>query len=356
MADKSQRTEQATPHRLEKARREGQFSSSKELLSAAQFLAFTYLLSRWGGVWFERTGRETRRLLAEAFRAEMGFAELAALCRNTLAHCLVPLAVLGAVLVALSLASQLAMTRMGFSLQRLTPDLKRLNPASRLREMLRQNAWATAKALLLLPLAAWAVWTITRDNLAEYASFPLAGLPAAASRLAASLMSLMWKAAALFLVLGVADLARERRRYKQELKMSRQEVREEIKELEGNPQIKARIRRLQRDLARRRMMNDVKTATAVIVNPTHYAVAIRYQMEIMAAPVVVAKGRNVLAQRIREIALEHQVPLIENPPLAQALYKTVKVGHPIPLHLYRAVAEVLAYIYRLMHGRLPGPR
>jgi flagellar biosynthetic protein FlhB len=133
-------------------------------------------------------------------------------------------------------------------------------------------------------------------------------------------------------------------------------VREEIKELEGNPQIKARIRRLQRDLARRRMMNDVKTATAVIVNPTHYAVAIRYEMETMAAPVVVAKGRNVLAQRLREIALEHQIPLIENPPLAQALYKTVKVGHPIPLHLYRAVAEVLAYIYRLMHGRLPGPR
>jgi flagellar biosynthetic protein FlhB len=202
MADKSQRTEQATPHRLEKARREGQFSSSKELLSAAQFLAFTYLLSRWGGTWFERTGRETRRLLAEAFRAEMGFAQLAGLCRHTLADGLVPPAVLGAVLVALSLASQLAMTRMGFSLQRLTPDLKRLNPASRLREMLRQNAWATAKALLLLPLAAWAVWMIARDNLAEYASFPLTGGRAAAAQLAGSLMSLMWKAAALFLVLA----------------------------------------------------------------------------------------------------------------------------------------------------------
>ena len=216
MSDKSQRTEQATPHRLEKARREGQFSSSKELLSAAQFLAFTYLLSRWGAGWFERTGEETRRLLVHAFHAEMSFQQLAGLCRHTLVSSLTPLAVLGAALVALSLASQMAMTRMGFSFQRLAPDLKRLNPVSRLREMLRQNVWATAKALVLLPLAAWAVWTIARDNLADYAAFPLTDTRAGVSRLAGSLMSLMWKAAGLFLVLGVADLARERRRYKQE--------------------------------------------------------------------------------------------------------------------------------------------
>jgi len=172
--------------------------------------------------------------------------------------------------------------------------------------------------------------------------------------LAGSLMGLLWKASGVFLVLGVVDLARERQRYTKDLRMSRQELREEVKDLEGNPHVKARIRRLQRDLARRQMIKEVKTATAVIVNPTHYAVAIRYRMESMAAPLVVAKGRGLIAQRIREIALEHQVPLFENPPLAQALYKTVKVGQEIPTHLYRAVAEILAYIYRLMNGRLPG--
>ncbi len=354
MADKSQRTEKATPHRLDKARREGQFSSSKEFLSAAQFLAFTYLISQWGGNWFHRTGQTARQLLLRAFHTEMGFQELAALCRKTLADCLIPLAVLGAVLVALSLATQMAMTRLGFSFKKLAPDLKRLNPVSRLREMLRQNTWALAKAAVLLPLAAFAVWEIARENVALYLTFPLAGVQTGARQLAGSLQSLMWKAAGVFLLLGVLDLARERRRYQAEMRMSRQEVREEMKELEGNPQIKARIRRLQRELARRRMMNDVKTATAVVVNPTHYAVAIRYHMETMAAPVVVAKGRNFMALRIREIAREHQVPLVENPPLAQALYKSVKVGQPIPLHLYRAVAEILAYIYRLMNGRLPG--
>ena len=136
--------------------------------------------------------------------------------------------------------------------------------------------------------------------------------------------------------------------------MSKQEIKEEMKELEGNPQMKARVRRLQRDRARRNMMKEIPTATAVVVNPTHYAVAIRYRMEDMAAPAVVAKGKNYLALRIRAKAIEHQVPIIENPPLAQALYKSVEPGQEIPPHLYRAVAEILAYIFKLMNGRSPG--
>jgi flagellar biosynthetic protein FlhB len=115
--------------------------------------------------------------------------------------------------------------------------------------------------------------------------------------------------------------------------------------------MKMRVRRIQRDLARRHMMREVPKATAVIVNPTHYAVAIRYELGSMAAPKVVAKGRNYLALRIRQIALEHQVPIVENKPLAQGLYKSVEVGQEIPAHLYKAVAEVLAYIYRLMNPR-----
>ena len=135
--------------------------------------------------------------------------------------------------------------------------------------------------------------------------------------------------------------------------MSKQEIRDEAKESDGNPQTKARVRRLQRDMRQRHMMRDVATATAVIVNPTHYAVAIRYDQGKSAAPVVVAKGKNYLAARIRLRATENQVPIIENPPLAQALYKTVDVGQEIPAHLYRAVAEILAYIFRLM-GRAGG--
>ena len=167
-------------------------------------------------------------------------------------------------------------------------------------------------------------------------------------------MDLFWKAAGLFVVFGAVDLFRQMRRYQQDLRMSRQEIREEMKDVEGNPQMKARIRRLQRERARRQMMKDIPKATAVIANPTHFAVAIRYQMETMAAPVVLAKGKNYLALRIRQKAVEHEVPVIENPPLAQALYKSVEVGQEIPPHLYRAVAEILAYIFKLMNGKLPG--
>ncbi len=134
--------------------------------------------------------------------------------------------------------------------------------------------------------------------------------------------------------------------------MSKQEIRDEMKEVEGSPLMKSRIRRIRRDLARRRMMQEVSTATAVVVNPTHYAVALKYSINSHGAPTVVAKGKNYLALRIRQKAVENQVPLIENPPLAQGLYKSVEVGQEIPAQFYRAVAEILAYIYRLMNGRL----
>lgn len=352
MADASQRTEQPTPRRIEKARQEGQFISSRELVGAVQFLAFVWILSRFSGAWLAEARHLTRMVLERAFRTDLGPDGLVSLVRGLFAESMLPLAAVAALLVLLSLGVQLASTRMGFSLKRVAPDLKRLNPVARLKELARNNLWALAKALVMLPLFSYAVWVIARENLTTYSLLPLEGLERGVRVLGESLLALLWKSAGLFLVLGLVDLARARRRYFKDLRMTRQEVREEIKDVEGNPLVKARIRRLQRDLARRRMMKEVKTATAVIVNPTHYAVAIRYQPEQMAAPVVVAKGKNYLARRIREIAIENLVPIVENPPLAQALYKSVQVGQAIPVHLYRAVAEILAYIYRLTHRRL----
>jgi flagellar biosynthetic protein FlhB len=170
---------------------------------------------------------------------------------------------------------------------------------------------------------------------------------------ASSIQTLLWKASMLFVVFGAVDLIRQKQRYRQDLKMSKQDIRDEFKEIEGNPVIKQRLRRLRREMARRRMMHEVPKATAVIVNPTHYAVALSYAMNTPGAPRVVAKGKNYLALRIRQKAIDHQVPLIENPPLAQALYKSVDVGQEIPAEFYRAVAEVLAYIFKLMNGKRP---
>ena len=193
-------------------------------------------------------------------------------------------------------------------------------------------------------------WMAT-ENANQLLLLPLSSLEVGLRTVSSLSMGVLWKAAALFVLFGVVDLFRQKRRFASEMKMSKQDIRDEQKETEGSPQIKMRIRRLQRDVRRRRMMDQVKTATALIVNPTHYAVAIRYHHETMPAPVVVAKGKNYLAQRIRARALHHQIPLIENPPLAQALYKSVDVGQQIPPHLYRAVAEILAYIYKLMGAK-----
>ena len=163
------------------------------------------------------------------------------------------------------------------------------------------------------------------------------------------LVTLLNRMCLVVLVLGVVDYARQRRRFMSDLRMSKQEIRDEMKENEGNPQMKVRIRRLQREAARRSMMKALPKATAVIVNPTHYAIAIQYEMNSKTVPTVVAKGRNYLAQLIRQRALEYEIPIVENKPLAQALYQAADVGQEIPPHLYRAVAEVLAYIYRTLN-------
>jgi flagellar biosynthetic protein FlhB len=265
----------------------------------------------------------------------------------------VPLFTAGAALLAVSLGAQLATTRLGVSLKGLTPNFKRLNFLTKLRELPRQNIPALVQAVVLLPLFSAAVYGIVKENWEALIAMPLQAVEQSSRQMAVSTQDLIWKGAMLFVVMGAIDFVRQNRRYMADLRMSKQELREEAKEMEGNPQVRARVRQLRREWLRRRMMSQVPTATAVIVNPTHYAVAIRYAIDSMTAPTVVAKGKNYLALRIRKKAVEHQIPIIENPPLAQALYKSVDVGQEVPAHLYRAVAEILAYIYRIMGGRLP---
>ncbi|HUI77688.1 MAG TPA: EscU/YscU/HrcU family type III secretion system export apparatus switch protein [Bryobacteraceae bacterium] len=354
MADQSGKTEQPTKRRVDKARREGQFLSAKDFVAALQFLVFLGLLSVGGAQWFHAFCQTARRLFTLAFAPDLEPRELTRVAWQLFWSHFLPLAVAGMAVVLATLAFRLATTRFGISLKKLAPDLQRLSPLAKLHELPRQNLPAVVQAVLMLPLFLGAVYLITRERLEAILLLPLESVESGFRFLGVSLMDLFWRAAGVFLVFGAVDLFRQIRRYQRDLRMSKQEIREEAKDLEGNPQMKARIRRLQREGARRQMMKAVPTATAVVVNPTHFAVAIRYQMDSMVAPVVVAKGKNYLAQRIRQRAIEHQVPIIENPPLAQALYKSVDVGQEIPPHLYRAVAEILAYIFKLMNGRLPG--
>jgi len=349
MENRDQRSEKPTKRRLERARREGQFPASRELLAALQFLTFVLLLSAAGSDLFSRARRMTRYFLAGAFHMELTPRGMGKLYRQSVGQVFHPLLWMGACLAAVALAGQLGSTRLGISLHRLAPDPKRLDPLQKLRTVPRQNTAACLQAIVFVPLLALAVWTIASENISAYAGLARQSLAPALAIVTGTLQDFLWKAAGLFLVIGFLDFLRVRHRHLDSLRMSKQEVRDELKETEGNPQIKGRVRRIQRDLARRNMMREIPKATAVIVNPTHYSVAIRYEMESMAAPKVLAKGKNYLALRIRQIAVEHEVPVVENQPLAQALYKSADVGQEIPPHLYRAVAEVLAYIFRIMH-------
>ncbi len=353
MADNG-KTEQPTQRRVQKARKEGQFLSAREFVSALQFIVMLVLLGAGGARWLAQFAQTTRNLFALAFSREFSTQVLSSVAWQLFWTHLLPLLLAGLAVATVTLALRLGTTRFGLSLKRLAPDLSRLNPAAKLRDLPRQNLYSFLEALFLLPLFLGAVYFIARDRLEAFLLLPLESVASGARVLGTSLMDLLWKAAGLFVVFGSVDLFRQIRRYQQDLRMSKEEVKQEMKDVEGNPQMKARIRRLQRSQRRRQMMKEVPKATAVIVNPTHFAVAIRYQMDSMTAPVVLAKGKNYLAQRIRQLAVENQVPIIENPPLARALYKSAEVGQEIPPHLYRAVAEILAYIFKLMNGKLPG--
>ena len=342
------RTEKPTKRRRDKARREGQFPASRELLNALQLLTFVYLLTSLGGSLVERLRRTFRAELALAFHRTPQVADLCNLAGGMVSLLGIPLLACGSCLMAAVLCAQMGATGFGFAGEKLAPDFTRLNPLRKLRNLPAQNIPAFFQAFFLIVLFSVVVVGLARDNEEVFSRLPLMGIEGSWAAVRAALASLLWKCASIVLVIGLFQFVREKRRHMKGLRMSKQEIRDEVKETEGNPQIKGRIRRIQRDLARRRMMKEVPTATAVVVNPTHYAVAIRYEMSAMTAPRVVAKGRNYLARRIREIAMSHQVPIVENQPLAQALYKHVDVGQEIPAHLYRAVAEILAYIYRLM--------
>jgi flagellar biosynthetic protein FlhB len=322
-------------------------------VGAAQFAVFVALLGSGFAQWLAHYRVSTRVLLERAFHTELTVASLVSLTWWIAANNLAPIAGMGCALVLTTFALQMGVTRFGFAFNKLAPNFSRFSPLSKLKEIPRQNVPALFQALVMLPLVGYAIWLVAREKAGEALLLPLGNVQSGAAAVGASILHLLWRAAGIFFIFGAINFARQRRQYAGDLKMSKQELRDEAKESEGNPQIKQRIRRIQRDMRRRHMMRDVPTATAIIVNPTHFAVAIKYSLESMAAPRVVAKGKNHLALRIRQLAIENQVPIIENPPLAQALYKSVEVGQEIPADLYRAVAEILAYIYKIMNGRMP---
>ncbi len=341
MADQN-KTEKATPRRRQKAREEGQVVRSRDLVAGLGTMASVLLLA-WQLPGF---AADWRGLL----RRELDFAathpeQLLPPWRNHFS-------LFGGIALAAGISWMIATLGgvaqggMVFAPKALAPNLSRLSPGSRLGQLFSLSALShLLKALLPAGVIVYvAVSLLARD----WMRLP-ALLHATAGGLMAFTLShmfeLAWKGALILLVWSAADYFLERWKHENDLKMSKQDLRDEFKETEGNPAVKMRVRRLQRQARRRRMLQDVERAAVVITNPTEFAIALEFRME-MEAPVVVAKGRNLLAAQIREVALWHGIPLVENPPLAHALYRAVEVGQAIPPKLYAVVAEILAAIWR----------
>ena len=291
-------------------------------------------------------------LFARAFSGQdLSIDEMRSLYNIGLAHTLEALLGGAALIVLIVLVVHMTLSGFHFSLNKLMPDLKRLNPGSRFKQMPRQNLFSALKAVALLPLIAYLLYEEIFPHLIEISNLAVMGLGESLAQVGHMMKGLLTRLILVLLVVGIVDYVRQRKNFIRDLRMTKQEVKDELKEMGGNPQMKMRIRRLQRDMLRQKMIQAVPQATAVIVNPTHYAVAVHYDMNAKAVPTVIAKGKNHLALQIKKKAMEHGIPITENKPLAQALYKAVEVNQEIPPHLYRAVAEVLAYIYRTVNQR-----
>lgn len=344
-----ERTERATGKRRHEARRRGQVALSREIpstlilltLLAVFYFAGAHLLDellRFVASMFGRLNSMRMHTISDA--GALAFDLLQSFLLLLVPICL-PLLVAGVIG---------NICQIGFELhvEPMAPKLSKLNPVAGLKRLFSLRGLVeVAKSVLKIVFIGIIAWSVMSGYLTEFPTLvhrDLGGIWDFAHTVA---FKIIFYVSLALIVLAVLDYAYQRWQHEQSLKMTKQEVKDERKQTEGDPHVKARIRSLQRQAAYQRMMAEVPKSDVVITNPTHLAVALRFDPAEMAAPRVVAKGADAIAERIRNIAREHNVPLVENKPLAQALYKMAELGDYIPVDLYRAVAEVLAYVYRL---------
>jgi flagellar biosynthesis protein FlhB len=344
-----ERTEHPTGRRLSEARNAGQVAKSQDLASAIDLLGAVLLITIGGGAAIAGFGTIMRRVLegqvpGDPFRAESTDALV------------MWIAVQGAKLAAPALLITFAVAFVGHlvqvgwhpTMQPLSPKLDRLNPLSGMKKLFNlQNVVKTLVNTVKLGVVVLVAAVLIRRDLPMLVALPGLGLAQAMYKIALLSGELVAWLLALFLTIGIADYIFHRWKHTKDLRMTKQEVKDERRNMDGDPDMKARRYRMAREIAMQRIRQAVPTADVIVTNPTHFSVALKYDSNKMAAPRVVAKGVDDLAFRIREIAMASGIPLVERPPLARGLYWGVEVGHEIKPQFYEAVAEVLAYVYRL---------
>ena len=349
--DDSDKTEEPTLKRLEDARKEGQVARSREFGGAA-ILGLSVLTLYVGGSQFAGGSAQWLRNALQFRREDIMSAQplvrTAALMID-LGTVFLPLIVVGVLAGALA---PLVLGGFSFSMKAVSPKLSKLNPIEGLQRLISTRSLIeTLKSVVRVSLVIAVGWFTLRGQMDELASLLAEPLPRAMAHGGLMALQLLLNLTIVLVLIAAVDAPIQLWQHRKQLMMTRQQVRDEFKESEGNPELKARVRRLQQEVANRRMMEAVPSADVVLVNPTHYAVALKYEAGRMNAPTVVARGVDELALRIRQVADGNRVTIVSAPPLARALYRESQLGKEIPVRLYAAVAQVLSYVYQLRAWR-----
>ncbi|MFQ5607822.1 MAG: flagellar biosynthesis protein FlhB [Candidatus Zixiibacteriota bacterium] len=345
-----EKTEQATPNRLRKALEEGKVSKSQELSSVAVMGLGFLALYAMGPLIVHETTNVMRHVFSQAPLMSLGPASFTVFFRDNVASFFITVGPFLLVMVLIGALINVSQVGFRFSAKPLEPKFEKLNPFEGLKRLFKPKtlvefARDSIKVLLVLFLG----YTIIASDAPNFLELVDSSTYDFAREFGLLALLLVMKIAGVMLILAIFDFAYQRYDYKKELRMSKQEVKEESKDTEGNPELKSRVRQVQRDMARKRMMSEVPSADVVITNPTHIAVALKYDRDMMEAPTVVAKGQRLIAERIKEIARASGVAVVENKPLARSLFDLCTVGMAIPMSLYKAVAEILAQVYQMQN-------
>ncbi len=350
MAEDSEleKTEPASQKRLDDAREQGDVPRSRELATCSMLLAAGCAFWMLGGRLIAQLGSLLSNSLVfereQAYDMDLLVTRAAAL----LVDVLLAFAPVGVLLMLVAVGAPMLIGGWNFSTKAFMPNFGKINPMSGLARMVSTNSLVElGKALGKTGLVGYVAWVVVRGKQDEVMALALEPLNVGSAHLGQLLLQCFMLIVAALVAIAAIDVPYQLWQHAKKLKMTREELRQEAKESEGNPEIKAKIRATQREMARRRMMAEIPTADVVVTNPTHYAVALKYTDGKMRAPRVVAKGADEVAAKIRELAAEHNVPLLEAPPLARALFRHAELGDEIPETLYTAVAEVLAYVFQL---------
>jgi flagellar biosynthetic protein FlhB len=351
--DKSQQTEEPTAKRLEQARESGDVVKSSEVTTFILLGAGTLAIAMFGKYTALSLARSLTLFLQQPDAMSVDGAGLSAMMRLLLPKIAFAVAPFFAVMIVAGLAGHVLQSRPGFSFDKIAPDFSKVSPMAGFKRLFGVDGWMNLlKGLAKMAVVGVAIWTQLwpeRGGLEAILNQSTAAVAADMTRL---LFKVLMASLATLGVIAGLDYFWQRMRFMARNRMSKQEIKEEYRQNEGDPTIKAKIRQLRHERSRKRMMAAVPQATVVVMNPTHYAVALKYESGKMAAPVCVAKGIDALALRIRAVAEENNVPVVENPPLARALHAAIEIDDPVPPEHFKAVAQVIGYVLRLQ-GKLP---